>query len=204
MRSKAHRRSHRHFFRDLQESQAHNPADSAAINEGQMAIRRRKIFATSVLAALLTTGCQSIATPLLMTGQPTVENNDTEILGRQLYAALAAGDAAALNRLLHPDFEGKLTAGLPNGLGRTYQGRDTMMTEGWGKVGKIFAMKPKIERLFVDGDTLIGLGTYEGEAIETRRPVSARFAHFWQVEDGTFRSVEQVTDSNGWRIASEE
>ena len=55
--------------------------------------------------------------------------------GHELYAALAAGDVDVLKSPLTADFRGQLTEGLPHGLGRTYDGLDAMMKEGWGAVG---------------------------------------------------------------------
>ena len=89
-----------------------------------------------------------------------------------------------LTDLLSDDFRGTLTAGLPHGFGRTYEGRDAMMNEGWGAIGAHFALAPQVERLWDGGDVLIARGTYVGHAIETGRPVHAAFAHVWGF-DGT-------------------
>ena len=40
--------------------------------------------------------------------------------GHELYAALNSGDADALQRLLRADFNGRLSPGLPRGLGKNY------------------------------------------------------------------------------------
>ena len=56
--------------------------------------------------------------------------------GQRLYKALGEGDAAVLRGLLADGFQGHLTAGLPHGFGeRTYNGREAMLTKGWGGVG---------------------------------------------------------------------
>lgn len=128
---------------------------------------------------------------------------DTAVLsaGRRLYAALASGDVETLTELLSDDFRGALTAGLPLGFGRTYEGRAAMMAEGWGAIGAQFAMAPEIVRLWDGGDVLIGRGTYVGHAIETDRPVRAAFAHIWGFDGTQFTSVDQVTDSAAWAEA---
>jgi ketosteroid isomerase-like protein len=132
-----------------------------------------------------------------------VQATDAPVLvaGRTLYAALAAGDGGVLTDLLSDDFRGTLTAGLPHGFGRTYEGRDAMMNEGWGAIGAHFALAPQVERLWDGGDVLIARGTYVGHAIETGRPVHAAFAHVWGFDGARFTSVEQVTDSAAWAEA---
>ncbi len=63
--------------------------------------------------------------------------------GARLYRALGAGDVDVLRALLAEDFQGHLTAGLPHGFGtRTYDGRETMLRDGWGAVGEYFLMIP--------------------------------------------------------------
>lgn len=126
---------------------------------------------------------------------------DIEVRGRELYRALADADVKALRRLLSSNFQGELTAGLPNGLGRRYEGLDAMMSEGWAKVGRLFEMSPQPERLINGGDVLIGLGAYVGVAKPTGKAVRAAFAHFWSWNGGQFTGVRQVTDSGAWRDA---
>lgn len=123
--------------------------------------------------------------------------------GRELYAALGSGDPDTLKRLLSPTFQGELTAGLPHGFGRTYDGLDVMMTEGWGAVGNWFEMSPQIEELFNGGSVLVGRGFYVGKAKPTGKPVRAAFAHFWRFDGQQFTGVYQVTDSGVWRDALE-
>lgn len=131
------------------------------------------------------------------------QTTDTAVLlaGRRLYAALASGDVGTLTALLSDDFRGTLTAGLPLGFGRTYDGRAAIMTEGWGAIGTHFAMAPEVERLWDGGDVLIGRGTYIGHAVETGRSVRAAFAHIWGFDGTRFTSVDQVTDSGAWAEA---
>jgi 2-(1,2-epoxy-1,2-dihydrophenyl)acetyl-CoA isomerase len=129
----------------------------------------------------------------------------TEILvkGRELYAALAAGDIDALTRLLSADFQAQLTEGLPQGFGRSYDGLDSMMSDGWGAVDRWFEMSPHPEKLIDGGDVLVGLGSYVGTAKPTGKPLRAAFAHFWRFDGEQFTAVRQVTDSGKWRDALE-
>lgn len=125
-----------------------------------------------------------------------------EEMGPALYNALLDGDQDTLRELLAADFVGDLTPGLPNGYGeQTYQGREVMLTDGWGRVGKDFAMGPNVDEILVTDDYIIGRGYYIGSAIPTGKPVRARFAHFWRVENDKITSVVQVTDSAAWEHA---
>jgi 2-(1,2-epoxy-1,2-dihydrophenyl)acetyl-CoA isomerase len=81
-------------------------------------------------------------------------------LGQRLYQALGSGDVDVLRELLAEDFQGHLSAGLPHGFGqRTYDGRERMLSEGWGAIGGYFEMSPHVEELLVAGDFLIGAAT---------------------------------------------
>lgn len=123
---------------------------------------------------------------------------DILIRGRELYTALAGGDVEALRRLLSANFQGQLSEGLPNGLGRRYEGRESMMTDGWAAVGELFEMSPHPEELIDGGDVLIGRGRYVGTAKPTGKSVNAAFAHFWRFDGAQFTGVQQVTDSGKW------
>ncbi len=118
--------------------------------------------------------------------------------GEELFTALRGGDVDALHRLLIPDFRGELTAGLPHGFGRVYEGLDSMINDGWGAVGEYFEMVPEIEELYDGGDVLIARGHYVGKAKPTGKSVRAAFAHFWAFDGEQFTGVYQVTDSATW------
>lgn len=120
-------------------------------------------------------------------------------LGKKLYAALNAGDTETLTSLLSEDFVGDLTPGLPNGFGASpYVGRESMLRDGWGHVGQYFAMGPQVEEILEARDYIIGRGQYVGRAVESGKPVEARFAHFWRVDGEVITGVIQVTDSAAW------
>lgn len=123
-------------------------------------------------------------------------------MGRALYAALAEGDADAFGRLLSPGFQGRLTEGLPHGLGRHYDGLDMMMT-AWAALDQWFEVRPRPDAL-IDGDgVLIARGHYVGRARPTGKPLRAAFAHFWPFDGRQFTAVQQITDSAAWRDALE-
>ena len=58
---------------------------------------------------------------------------------KRLYVALANGDREALAQLLHPDFTGVATAGLPLGLGGSYDSPEAMQREFWWRIGRTWA-----------------------------------------------------------------
>ncbi|MDX8153345.1 enoyl-CoA hydratase-related protein [Patulibacter brassicae] len=121
-------------------------------------------------------------------------------LVRRLYAALAAGDEAALRELLAPGFEGRLSAGMPDALGGVRRGPDAMIREGWWAIGRRFAVLAEPERWIVgdDGHSLTVLGTYRGRAREDDRAVEAAFAHVFRREGDRLVALEQVTDTARW------
>jgi ketosteroid isomerase-like protein len=121
--------------------------------------------------------------------------------GEELYAALQTGDGDTLSRLLTPDFRGELTAGLPRGIGRVYDGLEAMISEGWGAVDSLFDMGPKANQLFDGGDVLIARGYYDGIVKGVGTPFHAAFAHFWPFDGARFTGVYQVTDSAAWQQA---
>jgi hypothetical protein len=123
-------------------------------------------------------------------------------IGEALYAALGAGDAGTLRTLLAEDFVGDQTPGLPHEYGaQVYQGLAAMLTDGWGRVWQGFAMRPEPEEILVTDDYIEGRGNDVGTAVSTGKPVKARFAHFWRVEEDEIVSVVQVTDSATWQRA---
>jgi uncharacterized protein len=52
-----------------------------------------------------------------------------------------------------------------------------------------------IDELVVDGETVVGIGTYTGTNKATGKSFDARVAHVWRVQGGRAVRFEQVTDS---------
>jgi ketosteroid isomerase-like protein len=121
--------------------------------------------------------------------------------GHDLYAALNSGDADALQRLLSDDFRGRLSPGLPRGLGKSYSGLDAMMGQAWALVDQLFQLDVKAEQFVDAGEVLIVRGTYSGTARETGKVLSAAFAHFWDYDGTRFSGLQQITDTGLWRDA---
>lgn len=127
-----------------------------------------------------------------------------EQLVRRLYDALADGDRTTLETLLHPDFEATLAAGMPFGIGGTRHGVAAAWDEGWGAIGRHFAVRATPERFLplTDGRLLV-LGRYVGKG---RRggggAVDASFAHLIAFDSDRVRSLEQHTDTARWAGAA--
>src|ERR1700759_3770260 len=86
-------------------------------------------------------------------------------LARALYDALATGDADRLATLLHPEFAGRTTEGLPFDLGGADDGPEARTRDFWGAIGRPYRARAEPERFLplVDGDLLV-LGRYTGTA----------------------------------------
>lgn len=125
-------------------------------------------------------------------------------LVERLYAALAAGDEAALRELLAPDFRQRISAGMPLG-GGEHVGPDAAIRDGWWAIGAGFRVLAEPEEWLPAGEgRLVVTGTYRGTARATRRPVQARFAHVWTAADGRLVALEQITDTACWAAAAAE
>lgn len=118
----------------------------------------------------------------------------------ELYTAFKAWDADRLRRVLSDDFVGQVTSGLPEELGGRYEGAEAMLTQVWGRVAGLFlGMHPAPEEyLEVEGDRILVLGRYVGQARRSGRPLDAEFAHLLEVTDGRISSLRQFTDSQRW------
>jgi ketosteroid isomerase-like protein len=115
------------------------------------------------------------------------------------YPALAAGDRDTLAGLLHQDFEGTLTEGLPLGIGGVHRGAEAMMRDGWWAIGRTFAVRAEpTEWIECEGERLLVLGRYEGHARSTGAALDAAFAHLWAARDGKLVALCQLTDSARW------
>lgn len=124
-------------------------------------------------------------------------------LAQDLYQALAAWDRARLRELLHDDFEGHATEGLPLGLGGTYHGPEAMCRDFWARIGQVFAGARAIPGAFAplpDGRLLV-TGRYQGTARESGGTLDAEFVHILSFAAGQVSRLEQLTDSAQWARA---
>jgi ketosteroid isomerase-like protein len=120
-------------------------------------------------------------------------------LARELYDAFADADGQQLVALLHSDFRGHVSEGMPLGVGGTHVGPTAMLHEVWIPVAQCFAARPVPERFLTcdDGDIVV-LGRYEGQPAGPGRPLSAVFAHVLTFRDDRIAELIQITDTQRW------
>lgn len=118
---------------------------------------------------------------------------------KRLYVALANGDREALAQLLHPDFTGVATAGLPLGLGGSYDSPEAMQREFWWRIGRTWeaAAEPDEVHELDDGRVAV-IGTYRGHTRATGADLEAAFIHLLSFADDRIVALDQLTDSAAW------
>lgn len=126
---------------------------------------------------------------------------DTKVsMAQQLYRALAAGDREALSMLLHPDFVGQVTDGLPLNMGGRHDGPEAMRRDVWWTIGRHYKVEAQPEEFhLLDDDRLFVAGHYRGEGRASGRRLDAAFIHLIAfAADGLIVSLQQLTDSAAW------
>ncbi|WP_204354747.1 enoyl-CoA hydratase-related protein [Mycolicibacterium llatzerense] len=124
---------------------------------------------------------------------------------QRLYEALRAGDRDTLAVLLHPEFVGHTTAGLPLDLGGEHSGPDEMQRDFWWRIGRHYVAEahPDDMRRLDDGRLFVR-GRYRGHGRESGGPLDAEFIHVLTfATDGTIVRLDQLTDSASWVAALE-
>jgi 2-(1,2-epoxy-1,2-dihydrophenyl)acetyl-CoA isomerase len=128
-------------------------------------------------------------------------NLDTKVsTAQQLYRALAAGDRDAVSTLLHPNFVGHATEGLPLNMGGRHDGPLAMQRDLWWTIGRHYKVEAQPEefRLLDDGRLFVA-GHYRGEGRASGRRLDAAFIHLLAfAENGRIVSLHQMTDSAAW------
>ena len=119
---------------------------------------------------------------------------------QQLYATLAAADRDALSALLHPDFVGHITDGLPLDMGGRHDGPEAMRRDVWWTIGRHYKVEvqPDEMRLLDDGRLFVA-GHYRGAGRVSGRSLDAEFIHLIAfAADGRMTALQQLTDSAAW------
>ena len=119
---------------------------------------------------------------------------------RLLYRALGAGDRETLSKLLHPEFVGHVTDGLPLDMGGRHDGPAAMQRDVWWTIGRHYhvEVRPEEFRLLDDGRLFVG-GRYRGEGRASGRRLDAEFIHLLGfAADGRITSLRQLTDTAAW------
>ncbi len=125
---------------------------------------------------------------------------------RSLYRALAAGDRETLGKLLHPDFIGHATAGLPLGAGGEHVGPEALRREVWWQLGRHYRVEAHPDEFHaLDDGRLLVVGRYRGEARRSGIKLDAAFHHVIDFsDDGRMTSLDQLTDTAAWIEALDE
>lgn len=120
----------------------------------------------------------------------------TRALVEGLYDALVAGDRAAIASVLTDDFTGRLTPGLPFGIGGEHVGAEAMVRDGWFAIGAHWRVRaePASYTLLADGRVQVQ-GTYRGKGRASGLPFEAWFVHQWELRGGLLSGLTQLTDS---------
>jgi 2-(1,2-epoxy-1,2-dihydrophenyl)acetyl-CoA isomerase len=119
-------------------------------------------------------------------------------LARRLYDGFLAHDAAAIMALLHPDFEGRVSAGMPLGVGGRHSGAEAMMRDVWIPVFAAYDVRVEADELLECGDRVVAVGGYRGTEREGSAPFDASFAHVLTIGDGLITALHQITDTASW------
>lgn len=121
---------------------------------------------------------------------------DQKALVERLYAALATADKAVLEETLAGDFVGRLTPGLPFGIGGEHQGAEAMIRDGWFAIGAHWKARAEPERWSAMHDGRLQVeGIYRGIGRSSKRPFEAPFVHLWEFARGRVSGLTQMTDS---------
>ncbi|GIH69963.1 nuclear transport factor 2 family protein [Sphaerimonospora thailandensis] len=120
----------------------------------------------------------------------------------RLYRAFAARDVAELLAVLHPDFVGRVSAGMPLGVGGVHHGPEAMLRDCWGVIyGELDTCPQPDEYLWSGSDRVVVLGHYRGAARRTGESHDAVFAHALRLKDGLIVELVQITDTARWHAA---
>jgi 2-(1,2-epoxy-1,2-dihydrophenyl)acetyl-CoA isomerase len=122
---------------------------------------------------------------------------------QQLYRALATGDRDALASLLHPEFVGHATEGLPLNMGGEHADPEAMQQNLWWRIGRHYKAEAQVDEFrSLDDGRLFVSGHYRGEGRKSGKRLDAAFIHVIGFSaDGRIASLDQLTDSAAWTEA---
>ncbi len=131
---------------------------------------------------------------------PDASANTKVATAQHLYRALATGDREALGTLLHPDFIGHATEGLPLNMGGEHAGPEAMQTRLWWQIGRHYKAEVHVDEYHaLDDGRLFVAGHYRGQARASGNNLDAGFIHVLGfADDGRISALDQLTDSAAW------
>ena len=117
-------------------------------------------------------------------------------LARRLYAGFLAHDPEAIRGVLHADFTGRVSAGMPLGVGGTHDGPDAMLRDVWAPVFMAYDVRVEADDLLSAGDVVVAVGGYRGVERASQRVV--RRLRPMTFRDGLIDGLTQITDTASW------
>jgi ketosteroid isomerase-like protein len=118
---------------------------------------------------------------------------------RRLYEAVASRDVEGLRHALADDFVGRVSDGMPLGVGGEHKGPETMIRGVWTKVFATYDVHADVERFYASGDDhVVAVGHYRGTVRASGQPIEAAFAHVLTIRDGRIARLHQITDTERW------
>ena len=121
-------------------------------------------------------------------------------LVRRLYDGFLAHNPAAIMALLQPGFEGRVSAGMPLGVGGPHSGAEAMMRDVWVPVFTAYDVRVEADELLECGERVVAVGGYRGTERQGGAPFDAAFAHVLTIDDGLITALRQITDTASWPV----
>lgn len=121
---------------------------------------------------------------------------------RGLYAALARGDVPSVLETLDAQVEWNEAENFIYADRNPYLGPQAVLDGVFMRLGAEWdGFSAAAEQLVGSGDTVIGLGRYQGTCKATGRPVNAQFVHVFALKAGKVVRFQQYTDTAQFRDA---
>jgi uncharacterized protein len=116
------------------------------------------------------------------------------VIVRDHYAASTRGDLQAMMADVSPQVRWTEMQGFP--CAGTWIGPQAVIDNVFAVLGAQWdGYRFELERLVDAGETIVGIGSYRGTFRATGKPMQARVAHVWQLQDGRIVAFEQFTDT---------
>jgi uncharacterized protein len=116
------------------------------------------------------------------------------VIVRDHYAASARGDLQAMMADVSPQVRWTEMQGFP--CAGTWIGPQAVIDNVFAVLGAQWdGYRFELERLVDAGESIVGIGGYRGTFRATGKPMQARVAHVWQLQEGRIVAFEQFTDT---------
>lgn len=121
------------------------------------------------------------------------QTQDLELV-RGLYAAFAARDRERILAILHPNIEWIQNDGFPGG--GLHKGAVHVLDDVLSQFRRDWEnWRARVTEWHDAGGTILAIGVYEGTNKATGKPLSAAFAHAYDVKHGRIVRFRQFTDT---------